>query len=151
MKMHMHSEQHYYRFALMMVLSFACMFALMYAMVDIFGNVYSSLNQFYMAGLMTMPMAIIELAVMGFMYPNKKANGILICVATVLFVLCWIGIRGQIGISDQQFLRSMIPHHAGALLMCEKVDLKDPEIQALCKNIIKGQQEEIDWMRAKLK
>jgi hypothetical protein len=36
------------------------MYILMYAMVDRFGNVYSSLNQLYMAGLMTVPMIVID-------------------------------------------------------------------------------------------
>jgi uncharacterized protein (DUF305 family) len=44
----------------------------------------------------------------------------------------------------------MIPHHSGAILMCRKADLKDPEIRRLCGEIIKGQQSEIDWMRARL-
>jgi hypothetical protein len=40
-------------------------------MVDRFANVYPNLNQFYMAGLMAAPMVLIELALMGHMYPNK--------------------------------------------------------------------------------
>ena len=44
---------HYGRFALMLLLSFACMYALMYAMVDRFANVVPNVNQFYMAALMT--------------------------------------------------------------------------------------------------
>jgi uncharacterized protein (DUF305 family) len=40
----------------------------------------------------------------------------------------------------------MIPHHAGALLMCEKASIEDAEIQQLCKTIIAGQQSEIDQM-----
>src|SRR5438094_8837692 len=43
---------------------------LMYAMVNRFANVYSNLNQFYMAGLMTAPVVVIELALMGSMYDN---------------------------------------------------------------------------------
>ena len=44
----------------------------------------------------------------------------------------------------------MIPHHAGAILMCEQAPLQDSEIKALCKNIVSGQQSEIDQMKAKL-
>ncbi len=49
------------------VLSFASMYILMYAMVDTFENVFSNLNQLYMAGLMMAPMIVIELFVMGSM------------------------------------------------------------------------------------
>ena len=40
----------------MAVLSFISMYILMYAMADSFANVIPNINQFYMAGLMTMPM-----------------------------------------------------------------------------------------------
>jgi uncharacterized protein (DUF305 family) len=53
-------------------------------------------------------------------------------------------------VSDKQFLRSMIPHHAGAILMCEQAPIEDAEIKALCKNIVSSQQSEIDQMKAKL-
>jgi uncharacterized protein (DUF305 family) len=45
----------------------------------------------------------------------------------------------------------MIPHHAGAILMCEGANITDPEIKELCKTIRSGQQQEIDQMKAKLK
>ena len=73
----------------------------------------------------------------------------MICAA-VLLILSWTLIRRQIAIGDRQFLRSMIPHHAGAILMCEQASLQDSEIKALCKNIVLGQQAEIDQMKAKL-
>jgi uncharacterized protein (DUF305 family) len=64
--------------------------------------------------------------------------------------LFWVLLRQQAAVSDTQFLRSMIPHHAGAILMCEQAPLQDAEIKALCKNIVSGQQSEIDQMKAKL-
>jgi uncharacterized protein (DUF305 family) len=54
----------------------------------------------------------------------------------------------QTAISDRQFLRSMIPHHSGAILMCEHASIQDREIQELCETIISSQQEEIDQMEA---
>jgi uncharacterized protein (DUF305 family) len=42
----------------------------------------------------------------------------------------------------------MIPHHAGAILMCGKAPIQDAEIKAPCQNIIDGQQTEIDQMKA---
>jgi uncharacterized protein (DUF305 family) len=60
-------------------------------------------------------------------------------------------IRQQTLVSDRQFLRSMIPHHAGAILMCRQAPIADPEIQRLCTTIISSQQAEIDQMKAKLR
>jgi hypothetical protein len=34
--------------------------------------------------------------------------------------------------------------YAGAILMCQQASIEDQEIQVLCKNIIAGQQSEID-------
>ncbi len=134
----------------MIILSFISMYVLMYAMVNVFGNVYGSFNQFYMAGLMTAPMVIIEMLVMGMMYPDKRLNALFVGVSIGALLLFWFAIRQQTFIGDAQFLRSMIPHHAGAILMCNEAEITDPEIQELCRNILAGQQEEIDWMTAKL-
>ena len=73
--MNMAHEHHpYRRLVVMAVLSFAIMYVFMYAMVDRFSNALPNFNQFYMAGLMAAPMVLIELLVMGMMYPNKKLN-----------------------------------------------------------------------------
>ena len=147
MRSEMKHDQHYIRFAIMVLLSFCSMYAFMYAMVNVFGNVYPNLNQAYMAGLMAAPMAVFELVLMGSMYPNKRLNIGIIAVSVIALALFWVGIRQQAAISDRQFLRSMIPHHAGAILMCEQASISDPEIKKLCSNIILGQQAEIDQMK----
>jgi hypothetical protein len=103
-----------------------------------------------MAGLMEAPMVIIEVVLMSAMYPNKKWNTFVIIVSLVLFVLFWFGIRRQVAISDRQFLKSMIPHHAGATLMCERAQMRDPEIKQLCEEIKSSQQREINQMKSKL-
>ena len=138
----------YRRFAIMMVLSFMLMFGFMYAMVDRLANVYPNLNQAYMAGLMVAPMAILEIVVMGQMYPNKKWNWGIIGAGALLLLVCWFGIRDQVGITDRSFLRSMIPHHAGAVLMCGQAPITDPEVRGLCARIEKSQQQEIAQMKA---
>jgi uncharacterized protein (DUF305 family) len=126
------------------------MYILMYMMVDKFDNVYPSLNQFYMAGMMTAPMIIIELLLMGSMYPNKKANIFIMVFSVVMLFLFITLIRKQTLISDKEFIKSMIPHHAGAILMCEKSSIEDPKIKKLCQSIKSSQQSEIDWMKMKL-
>lgn len=127
------------------------MYVLMYSMVDRFSNVIPNVNQFYMAGLMTMPMVIIELVLMGGMYMNKKANAVITAISAIGLILLFLFIRQQTAVSDKQFLKSMIPHHAGAILMCEGANLKDPEIKKLCEGILTGQEQEIAQMKAKLK
>jgi uncharacterized protein (DUF305 family) len=60
-------------------------------------------------------------------------------------------IKQQSAVSDRQFLRSMIPHHAGAILMCEEAEITDPEIKKLCESIRTSQEKEIAQMKSKLK
>jgi uncharacterized protein (DUF305 family) len=119
-------------------------------MVDSVADVYSSFNQVYMAGLMTAPMVVIELLLMSGMYQNKKLNALIIAVSCVAGIAFFMFIRQQTAISDRQFLRSMIPHHSGAILMCEDASIQDQRIKDLCKTIISGQRSEIDQMRALL-
>jgi uncharacterized protein (DUF305 family) len=132
----------------MAVLSFIAMYILMYAMVDTFGSVFNSINQVYMAGLMTMPMVAIELVLMGSMYPNTNINRGLILASVIAGAAFFALIRQQVAITDTQFLRSMIPHHAGAVLMCEKAPIVDSEIKSLCQSILRSQQAEIAQMKA---
>ena len=150
---HQHSENqpHYRHLFVMAVLSFASMYVLMYAMVNVFADVYNNVNQVYMAGLMTAPMIVIELVVMRAMYADRLANVVIGSVAIAVGIACFVSIRQQTTVSDRQFLRSMIPHHGGAILMCREANLTDPDLQRLCTTIIASQQAEIDQMKAKLR
>ena len=144
-------HNHYPKLALMVVLSFIVMYVLMYAMVNRMQDVLPNINQFYMAGLMTSAMVVIEIVIMSMMYHNRKLNMIIILLSLLVLAGCYAGIRQQTGVSDKQFLKSMIPHHSAAILMCRTADLNDPEIKKLCQDIMIGQQAEIDQMNAKLK
>lgn len=147
----MHQQMHHYKkFLVMILLSFAAMYALMYAMVDRFENVIPNVNQIYMATLMTAAMILIELLVMRGMYTNNKYNTIILVSGILLLAGSYLAIRQQTAVSDRQFLKSMVPHHAAAILMVEQADLEDPEIRDLAKQIISSQQKEIDFMKAKL-
>jgi uncharacterized protein (DUF305 family) len=84
------------------------------------------------------------------MYKDKRLNAVAIVVSVAAGILFFTFIRQQTLISDQQFLRSMIPHHSGAILMCEDASLQDQRIKDLCKEIISSQRREIDQMRALL-
>lgn len=75
----------------------------------------------------------------------------LIIVASVLAGIAFFFlIRQQGAISDRQFLRSMIPHHSGAILMCQQAEMEDAEIAQICDSIIASQQQEIVQMKEKL-
>jgi hypothetical protein len=141
---------HYRRLLLMTVLSFAAMYTLMYAMVDRFDNVFNNVNQVYMAGLMTAAMVLIELGLMGAMYNSGKLNAVIAAGSLIALLGFWAGIRAQSAVGDEQFLRSMIPHHAAAILMCEKAAIRDAEIRELCRGIVESQAAEIRQMKAKL-
>jgi hypothetical protein len=143
-------HNHYGRLVAMTALSFVSMYLLMYSMVHTAGDIYQNFNQVYMAGLMTAPMVVIELLLMSGMYPNKKLNGMLMAAAFAGGIACFWFIRQQTAISDGQFLRSMIPHHSGAILMCQQASIQDQELRELCRSIETGQRQEIDQMKRML-
>ena len=141
----------YGRLTAMIAMSFVAMYILMYAMVDTFSDVFPNVNQFYMASLMTAPMVAIELLLMRSMYENKKANIAILALSIVAIGGFFLLIRLQAAVGDKQFLKSMIPHHSGAILMCQRASITDPEVKKLCAGIVQGQRSEIDQMNALIK
>ena len=145
-------ERHHYKMlAVNLVLGLAIMYFAMFAMIWSFGEFVQNINFFYMALVMWAPMSIVMLFTMKSMYRNAKLNLVLYAVFAAVFVLSLVGIRAQGLVDDRQFLRSMIPHHSGALLMCNRADLRDAEIRDLCfgpDGIVASQSREIAQMRA---
>jgi uncharacterized protein (DUF305 family) len=148
---HKQAVNPYMKLLFMFVLSFISMYVLMYSMANSLSNVLANINQFYMASLMATPMVIFELVLMGSMYRNKRLNAVLISVSTLATVAFFLLIQYQTGVSDRQFLKGMIPHHAAAILMSEQSKTKDPELKKLQQEIISSQQNEIRIMKTKLK
>jgi uncharacterized protein (DUF305 family) len=72
-----------------------------------------------MAGLMAAPMVVTEFVVMRAMYHDKRLNAFIAAASVVVGVLMFAFIRQQAIVGDRQFLRSMIPHRSGAILMCQ--------------------------------
>lgn len=140
----------YGRLLVALSISYVVMLASMFSRVNVPGNVFLSLNQVYMAGLMVAPMLLIMMAVMRSMFKHKRLNAVLWVTGVVLTGLFWMLVRTQSGVGNRQFLRSMIPHHAGAILVCEEASLTDPRIERLCRQIIESQEREIREMKALL-
>lgn len=148
------SRSMYLRLGIMAIISFAAMYVLMFAMVDRLNNVVMNYNQVYMAGLMVAPMVLIEVLVMAPMYRNGRRNVLIALLAGAAGILSFGLIRVQAGILDRQFARSMIPHHAGAILMCQEAHLADTALRALCfgpNGIVESQEREIEQLRTFLR
>jgi uncharacterized protein (DUF305 family) len=143
-------RHHYLMLGVNLLLSLIIMYVAMFAMIWTWGEFVQNINFLYMALVMWAPMAAVMLLTMRPMYPNEKLNGLIYLGLAAVFILSMIGIRQQSLVGDRQFLRSMIPHHSGAVLMCEEAKISDPEIQTLCQGIISSQTSEIDQMKAML-
>ena len=135
------------KLGVMTVLGFVAMYFLMYSMVNSYNDFYLSVNQIWMAGSMAAAMVAIELLVMGEMYKNRALRIVLIGFSILVTAAFVLFTRYQTAIDNKDFLRSMIPHHSGAILMCANPKITDPEIVTLCGQIKKSQQEEIDQMK----
>jgi len=140
----------YRNLAAELAIDFVIMYLVMYTMIATLGHFYLNLNNVYMTLMMAAPMAILMLIFMRSMYPSRRVNLAIAAAATVLFIGSFVGMRTQAFVGDAEFLRSMIPHHSGAILMCEQASLRDPEIIVLCDNIVRSQREEIAEMQALL-
>ena len=139
---------HYPMLWVNLLLGAIIMYLGMFAMIWSSGEFVQNINFVYMALIMWAPMSAVMLWTMRSMYPNRRLNLGLYAMFALVFVLSLMGMRDQLLVGDRQFLRSMIPHHSGAILMCERSSLKDPEIRALCDGIVRSQAEEIAQMKA---
>lgn len=136
----------YIRLAILLSINAVLMFLITFANIDLLAHFHVNVNRVYMALLMVMPMLLLMLGFMGSMYPNKTANIVLAVSGALALALLFGAIRTQAAVGDSQFLRSMIPHHSSAIVMCERASLSDPEIVDLCDEIVRTQKEEIAQM-----
>jgi len=149
MKMDM-SKRPYLMFVANLLASGIVMYFVMYTMIDGTAELYHNLNNVYMTMMMVTTMALLMLWMMPSMFPDRRTNVILNVLFGALFLFSLYGMRTQALIGDNQFLRSMIPHHSGAILMCEKSAISDPQIKQLCRGILASQKAEIAQMKALL-
>jgi hypothetical protein len=95
---------------------------------------------------MTAPMVAIELPVIWSMYPRRKLNLAPVAASGVLL---------DLDPRADCHPRSAVPeihdpHHASAILMRKQTELRDAELERLCRTIIASQQQEIDVLKTKL-
>ena len=147
-------RRHYLMFGLNMILSTIIMYLVMFEMIRGWGEFIQNVNFFYMALTMAMPMGVLMLLMMGSMYADKRLNLILYVALALIFVLAFAAVRTQALVHDKQFVRSMIPHHSGAILMCNQASIRDAEVRALCfkpNGIVQSQEREIEQMKGILR
>jgi hypothetical protein len=115
----------------------------MWVWADKWSDVRLSINDFYMAFLMTGWMFLLQGAFM------KQINYLVIGVIVVIFTL--IAIRIQLFVSQQQYLLGMIPHHSMAVFLSKmqisKAGNNNKILNGLPYSIIKGQDNEIKLMK----
>ena len=138
----------YLMFGVNLIVGLIIMYFVMFAMIAGWSDFYNNVNMAYMAVMMAAPMGTLMLVTMPGMYPSRRLNLALHALFLLAFLGAFAAIRWQVAIGDQQFIRSMIPHHSGAILMCDQADLEDGELRDLCGRIIESQSQEIEQMQA---
>lgn len=137
----------YTTFAQMIVAGTIIMFGLMYLNTYSVDHIFFSETRAFMALIMGATMAIVMLAFMWKMYPNKGVNvGILVGSLAVFLVSLWL-VRSQATVGDVAYMRAMIPHHSIALLTSERANITDPRVRKLADGIIAAQKKEIGEMK----
>lgn len=147
-------RKHYMMFAANLILSAIVMYLAMFTMIWSFADFFNNLNMVYMALIMWAPMGILMLITMASMYADKRLNIILYAAFVLVLILSFFAMRDQTLVGDRQFVRAMIPHHSGAILMCDRASIRDAEIRDICfkpGGIIESQEREINQMKAILK
>lgn len=137
----------YAKLGIALALSYVAMFLLSMSMIREPDHFYLNGSNAWMALVMVAPMGLIMLAVMWGMFRNKALNAGLAVALLVVFAGSWYLGRHEAGVGNEQFLKSMIPHHSRAILVCQEADITDPEIIELCDAIVSAQEEEIAQMK----
>jgi len=148
MKENNESHKPYKSLAKTISVHFVIMYGLSYLLINSLSHAYLfSTRPLYMSLAMVSPMVFLMIYFMSDMMKDKKLNMQLYVGSALLFVLAIIGARTQFGVGNELFLKSMIPHHSGAITTCQEANITDPEIKQLCDDIIKAQKKEIDQMK----
>ncbi len=110
-------------------------------MIDSLQDYYIGLNQMYGAVFMSAAMIL---------FGGHTSDPLILTAMFLLCVACIIGIRYQIGVSDTQYLRDMIPHHSMAVLTSKKQVEYKGRSRDLASSILDTQIREIALMKSML-
>ena len=142
-----HGGGHYGRFAAMIAASTSAMFGLMYLNTYQLDHVFFSETRAYMALVMGATMAVVMMAFMLHMLPNRRANaGIFVASAIIFAAALWL-VRSQRTVEDVSYMKAMIPHHSIAIMTSERARISDPRVRKLADGIIASQRREIEEMQ----
>lgn len=141
MQMHMMST-----FTMTLISLASALLSGMWVWADKWSDIRLSINDFYMALLMTGWMFLLQGLVL------KQMTYVLI--GLVLVVASLYAIRFQILVTQDQYLEGMIPHHSMAVFLSKKQIEKSGNdekiLGGLPFSIIQGQDKEIVWMKQML-
>lgn len=138
----------YARFGVMIGVSTAVMYGLMYLNTYAVEHVRFSQTRLWMALLMGAVMAVVMLVFMWRMYGSPRANRLILAAAAVVFgASLWL-VRSQATVDDVSYMKAMIPHHSIAIMTSRRAQIRDPRVRRLADGIIRTQVREIGEMDA---
>jgi hypothetical protein len=132
--------------AVQTVISGVIMYLVMFVMIGGL-DFYNNLNMLYMTLMMVAPMVMLMILAMRHMLPVRPPLALIAASLVAFFSSFAHSICTQTTIGDTAFLRSMIPHHSGAILMCRKQSQRSGSHPAL-RSDRRSQRQEIDEMKA---
>lgn len=137
----------YSTFGWMIVAGTVIMYGLMYLNVYSIDHIFFSQTRAWMALIMGATMAVVMLAFMWHMYPNKAANAAIVAASVAVFAVSLWFVRSQATVDDVSYMKAMIPHHSIAILTSERAGIRDPRVRKLADGIIDAQKREIGEMK----
>lgn len=135
------------KFAAMIAASVIAMFFLMYQLVYSWDHAMFSMNRLVSSFVMGTVMTLIMLGFMWKMYHGMATKVAVVIGALILGIILLVVNRNQALIGDEDFMKSMIPHHSIAINNARKSDIRDPRVKALADEIIESQVREIAEMK----
>jgi len=138
------NTDHNFSFEMILVMIIASILAGFLSTMNVYSSSFSDIsvhiNDAYMVLLMVSWMMLF--------YGLYINNTSLIVVFFVLVLALFYCIRKQVYIDDVQYLRGMVPHHSMAIMMSERIleKTEDEKVKVLARNIMDGQQKEINLM-----
>ncbi|XWV25067.1 hypothetical protein QJ856_gp0710 [Tupanvirus deep ocean] len=134
---------------LMIVFSY---FVMSNVMLTFKNGVYNHVNKAYMALLMGGLMGMIHYIIMIWQGHRTRETWYGLAIWTIISLVFIILIRKQAIVNDKEFLKGMSEHHDMALLMSREIikKTKDRDLADFAEDVIRTQQEEINWMKNKL-